>query len=76
MLPEELRGRALRSARKRGISLGEMVRESMSAYLETSRRESLEDADSFLSDDETFKGKTPKDVSAKHDQYLYGSDLP
>ena len=76
MLPEELRGRAVRSARKRGISLGEMVRESMSAYLEASQRKSPEDEDSFLSDCETFKRKTPKDVSAKHDRYLYGSDAP
>jgi hypothetical protein len=66
MLPEALRQRAAFRARQRGISLGELIRDSLDTTLP---------ADSYgedpLFEDVIFDGPAPRDLSAKHDKYLY-----
>lgn len=69
MLPSDLKTRALRRARSRGISLGEMIRESLAAMLAYGARK---EGDSLLADKAVFDGSSPRDTAAKHDDYLYG----
>lgn len=71
MLPGELKARALRRAKQRGVSFGELVRESLAAMLSSAAPQS---ADSLLADRAVYNGKTPADLSAEHDRYLYGPD--
>jgi hypothetical protein len=70
MLPERLKAKAERRARTQGISLSELIRESLAKSLAHSKtRES--DQDPFLTDDATFVGG-PRDLARNHDRYLYG----
>ena len=71
MLPLELKTRALRRARKRGISFAALVRETLASYLEQT---AAVEEDALLSDSAVFKGKVPGDFSANHDRYLYGDE--
>jgi len=36
------------------------------------RKPASQNGDAFLADRKTFRGKTPKDLAANHDRYLYG----
>ena len=36
------------------------------------RRPASKNGDAFLADQKTFRGRTPKDLAANHDRYLYG----
>ncbi len=67
MLPRELKRRADERARRRGVSLGELVRESLTAYL----TEPASAQDSLLSDRAVCRRRAPKDLAADHDRYLY-----
>lgn len=66
MLPEALRRRAASRARQRGISLGELIRDSLDAALPGV---SYEHDPQF--EDAIFDGPVPRDLSASHDKYLY-----
>ena len=70
MLPAELKSRALGCARERGISLGELLRESLERQLETpiGERRAL---DPLFSDNAVYEGDAPLDLSEHHDRYLY-----
>jgi len=69
MLPLELKARAENKARERGLSFGEVVRESLSRYV---RDEGAgRGGDSLLADDAVFGGPTPPDLAAEHDRHLY-----
>ena len=70
MLPQELKRLALKRARERGVSFGELVRESLSAVLTGAPGAE----DSLLADRAIYRGKTPRDLAAEHDRYLYGED--
>jgi hypothetical protein len=72
MLPEDLRRRAFVRARERGVSLGELIRESLDAAVPASPP--ARTADPLFTDSAVFAGKAPKDLSAAHDRYLYGED--
>ena len=72
MLPPELKGRATRHAQKLGISLGELIRWCLSAFID--RPQELTAEDPLLSDDAVYKGSVPSDLSARHDYYLHGDD--
>ncbi|MCI0444491.1 ribbon-helix-helix domain-containing protein [bacterium] len=72
MLPEDLKERGMRKARRRGISLGELIRESLQAQVEAPDVRQTEDP--LFEDDVVFKGKAPKDFAKNHDRYLYGSE--
>jgi len=70
MLPADLRHRSTRRARERGLSFGELVRESLSAELD--RASVSRDADPLFADHAVYKGRAPADLAAEHDAYLYG----
>ena len=72
MLPADLRRRAFVRARERGVSLGELIRESLSSALPASAPVRAEDP--LFTDSAVFAGKAPKDLSAAHDLYLYGEE--
>jgi len=36
------------------------------------RKPAAKNGDAFLADKKVFRGKTPKDLAANHDRYLYG----
>jgi len=76
MLPADLRSQATRRAREMGISLGELIRESLADWL--GRTEAPNNEDSLLADDAIFEGPVPRNLAAEHDRYLYGdgSGLP
>lgn len=72
MLPSDLRRRAHAAARKRKVSLGTLVRESLDAALpvwETARED-----DPLLSDGEVYQGPAPDDLARAHDHYLYDDE--
>jgi hypothetical protein len=68
MLQAHLKHRAHRLAGKLGISLDELIRESLR---ETLNRDT-EDVVPLYSDDATYAGPAPADLAADHDAYLYG----
>ena len=70
MLPDELRNRALRRAEELGVSLGELIRESLSALLNRSKKAPEEDP--LFGDEAVFQGDAPEDLSTDHDGHLYG----
>jgi len=70
MLPEKLKAKAERRARTQGISLSELIRESLARSL-TRPQNGAADQDPFLADDATFTGG-PADLARNHDRYLYG----
>ena len=72
MLPADLRARAEAAARREGSSFAEVVRESLSRYLAARDVEGA--ADPVLVDDAVFEGTTPKDLSRRHDDYLYDEE--
>jgi len=70
MLPRELKQRAAQEARARGVSLGELIRESLNALL---RRDTAAAAnDPLIADRAVFEGPIPADTSERHDELLYG----
>jgi len=69
MISVDLKTRAERRARETGISLGELIRDSLASRLETVARRA--DHDPLLSDEAVFAGKAPRDVARRHDAYLY-----
>jgi len=70
MLPEELRARATLRARRLGVSLGQFIRRAMESLLETSK--GAREEDTLLCDDAVYEGPAPRDLAARHDEYLHG----
>lgn len=66
MLPEALRRRAATRASQRGISLGELIRDSLGAALP-----GVSYDQDPLFEDAVFDGPAPRDLAARHDKYLY-----
>jgi len=71
MLPEDLRRRALFRAKQTGVSLGELIRDSLDAALPKVTHDAERDP---LFEDVIFDGPAPADLSANHDQYLYDDE--
>jgi hypothetical protein len=71
MLPEALRQRALARARQKGVSLSELIRDSLDAALLAARDEADRDP---LFEDVVYDGPAPADDAAKHDEYLDGEE--
>lgn len=69
MLPEDLKTEAEAFSRKKGISLGEVVREAIRDLL---NRAEEDKSDSFFCDAAVYQEEAPKDLSQNHDDYLYG----
>jgi hypothetical protein len=72
MLPAELKARAERHAYELGVSFGELVREALQSALESGTVPRAEDP--LFSDEAVYKGKAPKDLAERHDDYLYGDE--
>ena len=70
MLPESLHERALRRAQEKGVSLGKLIRDSLTLSLLGERVGS--GGDSLLRDEAVYRGAAPKDTAQEHDRYLYG----
>lgn len=71
MLSEDLRRRAILRARQRGVSLGELIRDSLDAALPPTSYDMAKDP---LFEDVVFDGPTPPDLSRRHDAYLYDDE--
>ena len=71
MLPLNLKRRARGLAQRMGVSLSELIRESLEATLRGDRGDLGEDP---LYDDEIYDGPAPADLSSDHDTYLYGDE--
>ena len=70
MLPLVLKTRAKKRAKAMGISFGELVRESLSSCLRKNGGAVKDDV--YYADRAVFRGRTPVDLSVRHDDYLYG----
>ena len=68
MLPAALRRRALSRARQKGISLGELIRESLDAALSAGSSQAQQDP---LFENVIYDGPAPADGSLNHEKYLY-----
>ena len=66
-LPDDLKEMAEQEARRRGITLAELIRESLESALTPIRTD-----DPLFADVAVFEGHSPRDLSARHDDYLYG----
>ena len=71
LLPPDLKIKAEKYAQKRGISLGELIRNSLENSL--LKKDSKEE-DPFFTDRAVFSDHAPKDLADNHDEYLYGSN--
>ena len=71
MLPEDLRRRAIARARQKKVSLGELIRDSLNASLPNASYDVDKDP---LFEDVVFDGPAPRDLSQRHDEYLYDDE--
>lgn len=71
MLPSALKASALLKARERGISFGELVRQSLALLLADAP---VREGDSLLADLAVYQGPAPSDLSANHDSHLYDGE--
>jgi hypothetical protein len=71
MLPEDLHRRAIFRAKQRGVSLGELIRDSLDASLPNVSYDVGRDP---LFEDVVFDGPAPRDLSTRHDKYLYDDE--
>ncbi|MCP4753248.1 MAG: hypothetical protein GY866_20350 [Proteobacteria bacterium] len=70
MLPQELKIKASRLASQKGVSLGQLIRESLEQTIKTDRQGQATNDPLFL-DDAVFEGDIPADLSKNHDDFLY-----
>ena len=68
MLPPDLKLRAEREARRRGISLGQILRHSLETELRAGSHRAL--GDSFFADAAVYRGKVPRDLSTRIDEHI------
>ena len=74
MLPPEIKNAARQKARERGISLGELIRESLQRTLASGAQRRADDP--LFADHACFDGDVERNLSAEHDLYLYeGEEL-
>ncbi len=69
MLPTELKARAMRLARSKGLSLSDFIREIVITAVQESTQQ--DGADPLFADNAVFDGPSPTDVAKHHDRYLY-----
>jgi hypothetical protein len=70
MLPVDLKQRASTLAGRLGISLGELIRQSLEAALRGNAGEVREDP--LFLDQAVYRGSVPANLSVDHDDFLYG----
>ena len=71
MLPHDLKAKASNFARKMGMSLGQLIRETLEKNLDDRSNVHMA-GDPFLDDNVTFDGDSPGNAASEHDRYLYG----
>ena len=69
MLPPDLKSEAIRRARNKGMSMGELIRISLEEHIR--RPSGGLSEDTLLSDEAVYAGRAPRDLSMDHDEYLY-----
>ena len=75
MLPEDLKIRAEKAAYSRNISFAELIRESITLFLASAKKDQNSPVkDPFYSDTIVYTQNAETDLSANHDRYLYGED--
>ena len=72
ILPDGLKIHAIKKAREIGISLGELIRQSLHATLKNTHAHLKNDP--FLNDERLFTKTAPTDGAKNHDDYLYGEN--
>jgi hypothetical protein len=70
MLPDDLKLQASRIARESGMSLGEIIRESLENWLKCRKKQPV--GDPLFHEVPVYEGSVPEDYSINHDKYLYG----
>jgi hypothetical protein len=70
MLPRNLKMRASRHAGRLGISVGELIRQSLAAIIYRPTDRAREDP--LFADQAVFGGQAPRDLAKHHDRHLYG----
>ena len=75
MLPRNLKMRASRHAGRLGISVGELIRQSLAAIIYRPTDRARED-DPLFADQAVFGGRAPRDLAEHHDRHLYGEPTP
>ena len=75
MLPRNLKMRASRHAGRLGISVGELIRQSLAAMI-VYRPTDRATEDPFFADQAIFHGRAPRDLAKHHDRHLYGEPTP
>ena len=70
MLPEDLKSQAVEYARECGLSLGEVIRESLENWLKSKNQRTA--CDPLFHNVSVYDGPAPEDYSINHDKYLYG----
>ena len=69
MLPAELKARAVKRAKAMGISLGDLIRDSLAAALRNGKKQ--REVDPLFRDITVYDGPAPKDGIKNLDHYLY-----
>ncbi len=69
MLPHDLKIRAEEFSKRKGMTLGELIREGLKEVLNVNEKAA---GDPFFMDNAVYKGAAPGNLSSKHDDYLYG----
>ena len=69
MLPSNLKNKAQAFASKKGISVGELIRESLEIALLQAKGALC--MDPFFEDTHFFTGDIPNDLSANHDKFFH-----
>jgi hypothetical protein len=72
MLSADLRRRAFRRAKEKGVSFGAVVRDSLDAALPAS--DEVSGGDSLFADGAVWGGRAPRALAREHDRFLYGSE--
>ena len=73
MIPRDLKLRARRYAKRTGISMGRLIRDSLASRLTESENKRAR-RDPLFADEAVFTGPVPSDISDDHDRYLYTDD--
>ena len=69
MLPVELKARAVKRAKEMGISLSDLIRDSLICALQG--MSGRQEVDPFFADTAIYDGPAPKDGTKNLDRYLY-----
>lgn len=69
MLPEDLKLRAQETAGRLGVSLAELIRDTLERRLDA-RRDWQDDP--LFAEVPVYEGAVPRDLSVEHDRDLYG----